>query len=360
MTENEIIEFLLDKRGYLKEGAARLAAKLDAPEDVCREALAEARILAREERETVSNLVLKSRWQSASGEWLESYKAADNTQVNGELKLLKEELINDLKGLSKTVKAKSKVKDVESSYALEVNLPDFHFGKIDGSSIYEQAELYVSSIQEIVQKTSNYNISKIILPVGNDVLNSEGMRQSTTKGTPQDDNANWRTTFRVAWIAIVTSINSLKEVAPVEIVNVLGNHDFERSFYLGELLSAYYVNDESVVVVNTGEERNYVVFGKNLLGYTHGDKTKPQDLPLIMATEVPVEFSQAVSRSWRLGHLHKHMKDDYRGVEVEFLPALCGSDEWHRAMGYHTDRKAMAYLWDYNGGKAGFVQINKR
>lgn len=361
MTEARLIDFLLNRRGYLKEGAARLSRKLNIDEDICREALREARLIVNQEEESSnSNLVLKARWQNAGGEWLESYKAVSDEDTTKELKELKASLISDLKSLAKADKKVNEVEDIATSYALEVNLPDFHFGKLDGSSIEEQASLYVNSIKEIINKTSSYSISRIILPIGNDVLNSEGMRKSTTRGTPQEDNADWKDTFRVAWLSIVESINLLVEIAPVQVVTVLGNHDFERSFYLGELLSALYSLNENVDVINNGEERNYIVFGKNLLGYTHGDKIKPQDLPLIMATEVPVEFAGSAARSWRLGHLHKHMQDEYRGIEVEFLPALCGSDEWHKAMGYHSDRKAMAYLWDYEGGKAGFVQINKR
>lgn len=364
MNKQDIINFLINKPGYLKEGAGRLALKLNANIDDCYKALKEVRQIFNEKEEIVqdysntSNLVLKSKWQIASGEWRESYKSVQEDNLN-DFKQLKSELLNDLKQLSKVNLNTKKIENITSSYALEVNLPDFHFGKSDGLSITQQAELYVSSIKEIIEKAKPYEISRIILPLGNDMLNSEGMRKSTTKGTPQDDNSDWKVSFRVAWMSVVASIELLAKVAPVQVVMVLGNHDFERSFYLGELLDAAFANDERITVLNNGMERNYLVFGKNLLAYTHGDKIKQHDLPLIMATEVPMEFAQSTVRSWRLGHLHKHIKDEYRGIEVEFLPALCGSDEWHRAMGYFSDRKAMAYLWDFNGGKAGFIQINK-
>jgi len=359
MNKNELIEFLLEKQGYLKEGAKRLAFKLDVDEDTAMEALREARRIAREEDEELENLVLKSRWQVANGEWRESYTAKPCAKQKEELNEIKQELLDSLKDVSAVQKITSQVEDKETSYALEINLPDFHFGKRDGLNITQQGALYVSAVKELVDKSSSYTISEIILPIGNDILNSEGMRKSTTKGTPQDDNSDWKQSFRVAWVSVVSAIKFLADIAPVRVVTVLGNHDFERSFYLGELLEATFFNDERVDVINNGNERNYITFGKNLIAYTHGDKVKPQDLPLIMATEVPVEFSQSNTRSWRLGHLHKHMKDEYRGIEVEYLPALCGSDEWHKAMGYYSDRKAMAYVWDYEGGKAGFVQINK-
>lgn len=372
--KEELIEFLLEKQGYLKEGSSRLSKKVGLSPEVCLEALREAKSILEEEVEELdhSGMVLKSRWQNGKGDWLESYTRASNEPDLEEFKKLKNDLLNDLSNISLVEKSKEVISTSEGKYALEVNLPDFHFGKKDGLSIEEQASLYLTSINEIISRvvsvdtnTGEYTsrnglqLEKIILPIGNDVLNSEGLRKSTTKGTPQDDNTDWATSFRTTWLSIVSAIKKLAEIAPVTVVTVLGNHDYERSFYLGELLKATFNNSEKVEVFNEASERTYITYGSNLLGYTHGDKIKPSDLPLIMATEVPLEFSKSTTRSWRLGHLHKHSKDEYRGIEVEFLPALCGSDQWHISMGYHSDRKAISYLWDFNGGKLGSIQLNK-
>ena len=97
MNKNELIEFLLEKQGYLKEGAKRLASKLDVDEDTAMEALKEARRIAREEDEELENLVLKSRWQAANGEWRESYTARPSATQERELKEIKQELLDSLK-----------------------------------------------------------------------------------------------------------------------------------------------------------------------------------------------------------------------------------------------------------------------
>jgi hypothetical protein len=45
-------------------------------------------------------------------------------------------------------------------------------------------------------------------------------------------------------------------------------------------------------------------YGKNLIGTTHGDGAKHQDLPLLMATEFPLEWSQTKhgdgSKGWHV------------------------------------------------------------
>ena len=45
---------------------------------------------------------------------------------------------------------------------------------------------------------------------------------------------------------IIDAANYLAEYAPVDIVIVQGNHDFERMFYAGEVLSAWFKNDKDV------------------------------------------------------------------------------------------------------------------
>lgn len=363
MDKDTIIEFLLEKPGYLKEGAARFASKMGISEELSLECLQEARRLVREEDDAIREVLgdepkgYSKKWQTPGGEWRYSFKG-DDVEKTEMFKELKKDLISDIKNLSPFISGKSASVSTDP-VAIEISIPDFHFGKIDGNSIEKQAELFLNSINELYSKVSSYNIEKFILPVGNDLFNSEGFRYTTTAGTPQEDNSDWRVSYRIAWMSLVKAINFLSQKAPVDIIIVPGNHDQERCFYVGETLSAYYYNHSDVNVSNTGESRFYYSYGKNLIGYAHGKYEKSHELPLIMATEVPILFAHATYKSWHLGHFHKHTKDEYRGIEVEFLPSLCGVDEWHKIMGYSHKRRAMAFIWSKDRGKEGFVQINK-
>ena len=49
---------------------------------------------------------------------------------------------------------------------------------------------------------------------------------------------------------MVRAINYLADTAPVDVVVVQGNHDYERMFYAGEYLRAFFKNDERVDVDN--------------------------------------------------------------------------------------------------------------
>ncbi len=312
------------------------------------------------DNKTTPNTVTKvKKWQLPSGEWRESvtFENKDNDRLQ-EFKNFKELLLKEIQSLSKKDSFNFKTNTKDNPVAVEISLPDFHLGKMTGESIEDQVKLYLETVGTLVGRVHNYNIEKFILPIGNDLVNSEGKRATTTKGTPQQDNADWMDTFTLAWKMIVSSVEFLKTIAPVEVIVVSGNHAWEREFYIGEVISAFYYNSDLVKVNNSKEPRKYTVYGKNLIGFTHGDCEKPFELPLIMATEVPVEFSQTKFREWHTGHIHKHMVDEFRGIAVKFLPSICGEDAWHKMMGYSAMRKAQAYIYNKETGPEGYIQVN--
>jgi len=96
MEVKEIVEFLKSRPGYKREGARRLAIKVlkgKATEEDCREALQIVNDTVKKvdvedfnpykDKKLINEpeLKLKSRWQSASGEWLESYRAVPNEET---------------------------------------------------------------------------------------------------------------------------------------------------------------------------------------------------------------------------------------------------------------------------------------
>ena len=157
---------------------------------------------------------------------------------------------------------------------------------------------------------------------------------------------------------MVRAIEYLATVAPVDVVIVQGNHDFERMFYAGEFLRAYFLNNTSVAVDNGFDTRKYYSYAVNMIMYTHGDKEKPAEMPLIMATEQPMMFANAKFREVHCGHLHKEMVNEYRGVKVRFIPSICKNDSWHKSMGYEAKRTAQAHIWNKSKGYEGYLQTN--
>ena len=245
-----------------------------------------------------------------------------------------------------------------SPVAYEISLPDFHYGKIGGMSQTQANADFLNTIKELHRKAEGLNIEKFILPIGNDGLNSEGYSRATTKGTPQHDAEEWQETFRGYWKLLVIAIDYLSAFAPVDVIVIQGNHDFERMFYIGEVIESWYKDCAAVTVDNSYDSRKYYRYGKNMLMFTHGDKEKPANMPLLMATEQPLMFAQCPYREVHCGHQHREIVNTYQGVKVRFLPSICTNDAWHKTMGYNAPREAQAYIWNKEKGCEGYLQVN--
>ena len=373
MTKDQVKAFLSEKPGYLKEGAERLSEKLNCSVETCKHALKEARIEAREgntnENESVitefqtfldkneiapEDVKSVKFWQTMSGDQRFSVVTKGDEASKHELK--KE--IEDFAAQYSPKVSKIKTKKLTDPCVYEISLPDIHYGKRTEETLQDLEANFMSCIEDLVEKASGLDIEKFLLPIGNDGMNSEGMRRSTTKGTPQDDVADWKDTFRGYWRLMVRAIDYLKQIAPVHVIVVSGNHDFERMFYAGDVISGWYKNDKNVSVDNSLEQRKYFEYGNNMIMFTHGDKEKPAEMPLIMATEQPLMFARCNFREAHCGHLHKEMVNEYRGIKVRFLPSICSNDSWHKGMGYEAKRTAQAHIWSKERGYEGYLQTN--
>jgi hypothetical protein len=379
MKLNELIDILKLKPGYLKSGPVTVSSKFEVDEDIAIEAIREAKKLLKQarlgltdnsndndsvitefesyliengiNRDDVSSVKF---WQTMKGEQRFSVVTkSDKISVEE----LKKEIEEFTALYSPTVyKQSAPFQSGDEGVAYEISLPDIHYGKLTDLSMYAVEAQFLSTIYNLVDKAKGLNIEKFILPIGNDGMNSEGMRLATTKGTPQHDAVGWRESFQGYCNLMTKAIDFLKTKAPVHVVVVSGNHDFERMFYAGDVIKGWYRNDKNVVVDNSMDSRKYVEYGVNMLMYTHGDKEKPSEMPLIMATEQPEMFARCPIREVHCGHLHKEMVNEYRGIKVRFIPSICANDDWHKTMGYSALRTGQAYIWSKTNGLEGYLQ----
>lgn len=241
----------------------------------------------------------------------------------------------------------------------EIDMPDIHFGRLTWEE--ESGENYDIQIAEkmvtrVLENLLNYThlfpINKILLPLGNDFFNVNSKSNTTVGGTIQQEDTRAAKTFRRGMQLAVKMIEMCSQIAPVDVVIIKGNHDEERVFYLGETLNAWFHNNPQVFVDNRAVSRKYYLYGKNLLGYTHGGEFKIDKLASIMPTEVPELWAKSVYREWHLGHIHhKFEVNEENGVVVRFLRALVPIDAWTFDKGFVGAQKAAeSFVWDYNKG----------
>lgn len=255
---------------------------------------------------------------------------------------------------------------------LEVNLFDFHFGKLvwgkESGINYDlkiAKKLFIDCVQKIINLATPYQIEKILFIVGNDFFNVNSSAAQTFSGTPQSEDERWKKTFAEGWKLVRDAIDRLSVIAPVDVLDIPGNHDFESAFYLGEVLAGVYENNPNVKVDNGPKLRKYYRYGNNLIGFTHGKDEKINELPLIMANEAGIDFSTTAFREWHLGDKH-HKKDikwiateEIKGVTVRILRSLSATDQWHYSKGYINNvRAGEAFIWHKKNGLICNLSVN--
>lgn len=250
----------------------------------------------------------------------------------------------------------------KSGLMYEVSVFDHHVGKLawmpETGSNYDLAIArhdYMAAVEDLLERIKE-PIDLILFPVGNDFLHTDNLAGTTTKGTPQDCDGRWAKMFTTGSHLLISSIERMRQLAPVEVMVIPGNHDRERMFYVGEVLSARFHGAKDVKVLNEPKPRKYKAFGVNLIGFTHGCDEKETELPRLMADEVPELWAKAKFREWHTAHQHKRKEvrwvstDTHGKTVVRRLPSLSGTDSWHYGKGYVGNRASEAYLWSKEDG----------
>jgi len=255
-------------------------------------------------------------------------------------------------------------------HMLEVCLMDLHSGMYawgeETGADYDSdiaCDLARRSVKALLAHAWTFSLERILLPLGNDLAHSDRTNQGaggmTQKGTSVDVDGRRARLLRMIRMIAVESIDTLRMAAPVDVVMIQGNHDEETVMALGEIVSAWYRNDQSVTVDMSPKPRKYVRYGATLLGFTHGHKGKAQDLPLIMASETPADWAGTTWREWHLGHLHRkgEIVEEHAGVRVRTMPSLAALDAWSAGQGYNHKRAAEAYLWHHDTAYVGHFSV---
>ena len=240
----------------------------------------------------------------------------------------------------------------------EIDFPDLHFGKLawaeESGSDYDlkiARQTVENALARLLSYADRFKVSRVLLPLGNDYFNVDNKHDTTVNGTPQQEDTRWQKTFRLGRQLACRIIDGCAQVAPVDVMIVPGNHDEQRSFYMGDALECYFRNNKNVTVDNAAKKRKYKAHGSNLIGFTHGDYEPIEKLPSIMTIEEPLLWGGSKTREWHLGHNHKTKKmaftvDEKVGVTIRILRSLSAPDAWTYDHGFiGAVRAAEGFLW---------------
>jgi hypothetical protein len=243
-------------------------------------------------------------------------------------------------------------------YCLEVDIFDHHFGKLawspeTGWENYDSRiaeSLFDQAVTHILDAAKGYRVGQILFPIGNDSLNADNKIGSTTGGTPQSNDSRYHKTFLIQQAAHIRAIRRMREVAPVRVVTVPGNHDELSAWHLGNALDLFFHRDKSVVVDNSPTYRKHYLHGGVLVVWSHGDKEKMTDWGGIISSEYRKMLNGCTWVEVHTGHKHKTASDEKNGIIFRTLASLGPPDGWHAGMGYvGNQRTATGFVFSKEG-----------
>ena len=270
---------------------------------------------------------------------------------------LRDVILSDLKDFEPRFD-KIKRKKLKDAHLLVIDPADIHIGKL--SRAFETGEEYNSQIavqrvldgvDGILQKVQGFNIDKILFIGGNDILHIDTPKRTTTSGTPQDTDGMWYDNFLIAKQLYIDVLQKLVSIADVHFTFNPSNHDYTNGFFLADVIQTYFRKCKNITFDCSIAHRKYYTYHNNLIGTTHGDGAKQQDLPLLMAHESK-DWSSVKHRYIYTHHVHHKTSKDFIGVTIESLRSPSGTDSWHDRNGYTGAPKAVeAFLHSKKNGQ---------
>jgi hypothetical protein len=276
-----------------------------------------------------------------------------------------EELINTLSEQLPKAKPSIAPKRFETDVIAVYPMGDPHFGMYAWSEeAGEDFDLKIAeanlcdAVDRLVNTVPSCE-SALIVNLG-DFFHADNMEGRTARsGVSLDTDTRWPKVLRVGLKAIDQCIHSaLARHKHVTVINAIGNHDDHSAMFLSVALSHKYQDDPRITINHAPTIKHYHRFGKNLFGVHHGHTIKMQDLPLQMAIDRPVDWSECSYRFFFTGHIHHDSAKEIGGVRVESYRTLAAKDAWHASMGYHAGRDMKAILFHKDYGEAERHTVN--
>ncbi len=241
---------------------------------------------------------------------------------------------------------------------IELSLSDYHLAKryVDGDNDPStRARRFFNVAKSLIDKVrSVYDINKVVFPISNDFFHTDNYQNSTTNGTPQDTILDYASEYELGFAILADTIKMLKvNSITVEVILVQDNHDRTKSYSLAHALDIFFSNDNDIQFIREEGLIKGTLLGSTFIGFHHGN-CKIDQLPLLFATHPKYSemFGKAKYREVHTGDKHHYMAKEIKGVRIQQMPSLSGTDRWHKDNNFvHSVRAALALVYDNQWGK---------
>lgn len=299
--------------------------------------------------------------------WLKTQEATIYVRNQELVKGVKEwfpNLVKDIKSIPKKY-SNLTYKKTNDPHCLIVDFADHHFNKLGSPS--EVGSPYSTKIaiqrwhdglKSILEKAKGFPIEKIIFVIGNDVMNIDSPKRTTTSGTLQDTDSMWQDMISTAFFCYEYTIIELQKIAPVHIIHNPSNHDFVLGTCLAMMVEQRFKDFKSVTFDIDLKHRKYIRFGTSLLGFDHGDGAKETDTPLLMMRETQEQgiLTNDVRHYYFFKHhIHHRVAKEYQGILVQYLRSPSGDDRWHHTNGYIAQPAVDSFVISKHNGQVAIL-----
>lgn len=245
---------------------------------------------------------------------------------------------------------------LEGDKLLLIDIADLHhnlqatmFTSMNEYNCQIAEKLFFYVINDVLSRTANYDFDKIVFVIGGDLITSDTLSGTTTKGTPQDNDLHYYEACERLYAMTIMAIDMLKEIAPVDVILCVGNHDEVTCYKLAKYIDAWFRNENRVKVDYTPLARKYFLYGKTLMCFAHDGKVNK--LPALIADEARQLWSQAETVEVFLQHLHTEqvlMEDN--NIRIQRLPTISARSKWCVDKGYSSKRQCKSFIFDKEDG----------
>jgi hypothetical protein len=294
---------------------------------------------------------------NVKGQYVRQERDKDD-QTQDVLRSFVDGLLEELPGIHKPVKApKTSTEDRLNVYAIG----DHHLGKYSykpetGSNYdVEIAEnLLEQSFESLIGRSEDAEAG-LFLNMG-DFLHTDSESGNTTAGTPQDTDGRYGRTVRHARILMKRMIvRLLQKHKHVYVINVRGNHDKNASYFLNEMMLAYFENEPRITVLCNQQKFIPFVWGKTFILTHHGDGINAQKMFEVATRDYRETWGKCPFTYGYTAHLHHKTVSEIGGMIMEQWGVLCATDAYHAGKGYGAGRTMTCVTHHKNWGEVGRV-----
>lgn len=209
------------------------------------------------------------------------------------------------------------------------------------------SDLLLKAMGELVSLSPSSEVG-VVLNLGDFYHSDSNENRTRRSGNALDVDTRYAKVLQTGvQLLIATTQLALQKHKTVLVRNLQGNHDPYAALALGIALDAYFKGSDRVTVDINPSPFFFWKWGKVLIGATHGDMVKAQDMPGVMAAKMAKEWGETEHRYIYTGHLHSQQKALVKpgaGAQVEVFETLAPRDAWGNSMGFVSGRSMTAIV----------------